>query len=502
MLKGFTRRFKPLEILREEDVEAIHKGILDVLEQTGVTFLHERALKVFEKNGCKVDYDEERVRIPPWLVEECLRKTPSSYHVKARDPKKDLAIGANTLYFANNVGMSTMDLDTWEPRIPTRKENYDAVKIMDALDNQHLTACYSPYFGFEGVPPVMAMLESDAARVRNSSKFTWLPYANDCEVFSIEMAKTVGTQAFGQFLPAPPLTYYSDAIEAAFRWIEADFPLHIAPGDVYGGTAPATIAGASVTHNAVIIAGIVLAQLIKPGAKVIPNDMSFPQNMRTGAPAFGEIGASLHGAIFNQIYRKYGVPTLDSDAAYTSSKRIDFQSSYERAIGALTRVVSGTHIMCLHGALHGELTWSPILAILDDDMAGMIGRFIQGVEVDDETLALDLINQVGPIPGNYLNTAHTRQWWKKEQFVPKAADRLTYPEWMKTGKRDCIDYAKQRMEEILATHKPIPLTSSQEEEIERILNKAREYYRKKGLISDEEWSVYMKSLKSPNYPFA
>jgi len=111
---------------------------------------------------------------------------------------------------------------------------------------------------------------------------------------------------------------------------------------------------------------------------------------------------------------------------------------------------------------------------------------------------------VGPIPGHYLNTAHTREWWKKEQFVPKVADELTYPEWINTGKKDCLDYAKERMGEILATHKvSIPLTPSQEEDIKRILNEAREYYRKQGMISDEEWGVYeRKVLKSPDYPFA
>ena len=90
----------------------------------------------------------------------------------------------------------------------------------------------------------------------------------------------------------------------------------------------------------------------------------------------------------------------------------------------------------------------------------------------------------------------------KASALPKAADGLTYPEWMKIGKKSALDYAKERMEEILATHKvDPPLTPKQEQDIEDILKEAREYYRKKGLISDEEWAVYMKSLKSPNYPF-
>ncbi len=142
-------------------------------------------------------------------------------------------------------------------------------------------------------------------------------------------------------------------------------------------------------------------------------------------------------------------------------------------------------------------------AILDDDIAGMVGRAVEGVEVNDETIALDLINEVGPAPGHYLAKAHTRKWWKKEQFVPKAADELTLPQWEKIGKKGCLDYAKERMEEILATHKvDPPLTPKQEQDIEDILKEAREYYRRKGLISDEEWTVYMKTIESPNYPYA
>jgi len=86
--------------------------------------------------------------------------------------------------------------------------------------------------------------------------------------------------------------------------------------------------------------------------------------------------------------------------------------------------------------------------------------------------------------------------------MPKVADKLTLSEWLKTGKKDCLDYARERMEEILATHKSKPLTEAQENAIENILKEEREYYRKKGLISDTEWAAYKKDLESPNYPYA
>ena len=503
MLKGFTRKFPPLKILTEEQIESIHKAILDVLRQTGVTFHSERALKDLDKNGCKVDYEEKRVRFPEYLVEEAIRKCPNSFRIKARDPKNDLVVGGNTVYFGNFPGMQTVDLDTWEPRDATRKEYYDYIKVVDALPNSHRICCY-PYFGYENVPAVMRIPEGVAIKISNSTKIQNMCNANDADQFNINMIKATGGEALLVITGSAPLTWYDDQIRATYRAMESGLPMLIVQGTIIGATGPATVVGSVVDNLAQDLSLIVLVQLLAPGMRVQIVSFTQPQNMRTGAPGFGRIGCALTKAVENQISRSYRIPTLDPAPGPTSSKKPDFQIGYEKAVNALVGALTGSNIIEMHGALYGEITAHPLQAILDDDVAGMIGRFIEGVEVNDETIALDLIEQVGPIPGHYLNTAHTREWWKKEQFVPRAADDLTYPEWMRAGKKDCLDYAKERMEEILATHKvSIPLTPSQEEDIGRILKEAREYYRSKGMISDDEWEVYKeKVLKSPDYPFA
>ena len=164
-------------------------------------------------------------------------------------------------------------------------------------------------------------------------------------------------------------------------------------------------------------------------------------------------------------------------------------------------LLSGANEIGFHGCVYGELSFHPVQLILDDDVAGTIGRLLEGIEVNDETLAIDVINAVGPIPGTFLTEEHTRKWWKKAQFIPKSTDSLTYQEWMEADKKDCIDYAKERMEEIIETYKPEPLSDSEENAIENILEEARRHYRKKDLISDKEWDVYKKDLESPNYPY-
>ncbi|MBE9514422.1 MAG: trimethylamine methyltransferase family protein [Chloroflexi bacterium] len=499
-LNGFARNFRPLDILTEEQVEAIHRGSLEILWVTGVRMEHERALKLLEQNGCKVDYGELRVRIPSALVEDCLRRTPSSFPALARDAQNSLMLGGNVLYFAPAPGRQTVDLDTWEPRIATRKEYYDSVTVLDALSTLHFLTTYTPYFGFEGVPPCMAMLESLAARMRNSSKFLVAGHSNDSEIFAIQMAQALGIEIMGTCTAAPPLTFYQDAIESAFRVVQAGLPVRVVGAPVMGGSAPATLAGGIVSNNAEVMAALVLAQLICPGTRVLVLDFAMPMNMNTGAPAFGDIAVCLHIAAFNQIFRRYGVPTYNADG-YPGSKRPDYQCGYEKAFRALITGLSGGSSRPLHGAVYGELSHHPVQAILDDDLAGMVGRFMEGITVNDETLAIDLIEQVGPIPGHFLNREHTRKWWKHEQFVPRSADRLTYPEWINTGKKSCLDYARQRMEEILATHKPTPLTPGQEQDVERILEEARKYYEKRGMISQDEMAEYRDTMKSPGYPY-
>lgn len=496
MLNGFTRKFRLLKLLSEEEINSIHRGALYVLETTGFGVKHERALKLFANNHCQVDFEEKRVRIPGWLIEECLRKCPSNYVLKARDGESDLMIGGDTFYYMQGMGMRFLDLNTWETRKATMEEHKDAMIVADALENIHLADAIFAYTELEGIPPVMTFLETLASGMRYSGKAEQYGYQKDCEIFAIEMAKALRVNLNPELDTAAPLTVCGGAVEAAFRYIEADIPIQPYAGGSMGGETPGTFAGSVVTVVATVMAWAVLTQLIKPGAAMSIQHSLKPMDMQGGNPRFSSAGNSLTTVMTNQLLRKYQIPTCTAAGFTSLSKKIDYQCGYEKSLGTLISALSGSHLHIFQGGSSSELVYSPVLSILDDDIAGWIGRFLQGVQVTDETLAIDLINQVGPIPGHYLGTEHTRKWWQKEQFIPKVGDREAYPIWIKSGKKDALVLAQERMEEILATHQPKPLSSDQEQAIEDILNDAREYYRKKDLITDEEWSVYMKTLMS------
>ena len=224
MLKGFTRRFKPLELLTEEQVRAIHKAVLDVLRETGATFHSDRALQDLERNGCMVDYEQKRVRFPEYLVGEAIRRCPSSYRIKARDPKYDLVVGGDTVYFRNFPGMQTVDLNTWEPRDATRQEYNDLITVFDALPNLYAISPY-PYYGYEGVPPVMRIPEGIAINISTSTKIQHIANASNCDQFGIEMVKATGGEAVLVADDSAPLTWYDDQIRATYRAIESGFPI-------------------------------------------------------------------------------------------------------------------------------------------------------------------------------------------------------------------------------------------------------------------------------------
>jgi trimethylamine--corrinoid protein Co-methyltransferase len=493
MLKGFTRAFPPLEILTPEQIDAIHRATFDVLAETGVRLQSRRALDLLESNGCRVDHHAMTVRFPPSLVEECLRRCPSSFRVRARDPEQDLVVGGNSVHFLPFPGMHAVDPGSWEPRMATRQEFHDGVTVLDALDNVHGLYSFAPYItGFAGVPEVMRVLEGVIGQIRRSSKaIAMAGRPHGTEVFTIKLARTLGIDIGGGMKVTPPFSFDEGAVHAAMRLAEAGMVTYAENMRVMGTSGPATLAGSMVSGNAEALAEVVLMQLTSPGARMWALDYTFPQDARDGVTkpraAFGAVESHLSQAMFGQLWRGYGLPVYTSVPGTSSSRTIDFQSGYEKAMGALSAALSGANIIALHGSMGSTDAFHPLQAILDDDIAGMVGRFVAGVEVTDETLAIDLINRVGHQPA-FAQEEHTRTWSKRERFVPRSADRLTYPEWLEDGRQTALDRARSRMDEILATHEPRPLRPEQEQAIDDVLREARDHYRTRGMISDEEWA--------------
>ena len=483
MRRGFKRRFEPLRILTDSQVEYIHTASLDILEKTGVKFESKRALNLLEKSGCSVDYENRVSRFPPYLVEDSIRKAPGSFYVKARIADDDLMFGGNTLYFMPAAGAKLHDAKTGDLTVATIEENNQGVLICDALATVDFQASYCPFFELKDIEPVMLLAESQASIARYTTRVSRGAQATDSFIWEAQIANAVGKQLIGTIEGAAPLCFPEDAINAAFEYMDNGFPIWATGGSVMGGSSPVTAAGAIVSNNVETLSAITLVQCYRPGHAILANDFVIPMDMESGNLFFGALGSGYHQMAFNQIYRDlYGIPTCNAMAAFPNSKLIDYQNAFEKTHLALSAALSGANMIAFLGSVSQELAWSPLQAVIDNDAVNIIGRYIEGIEISDETMALDLIAEVGQSPGSFLGKKHTRENWQKEYYVPEVFDRLSFQDWERTGKKSVLDMAKQKVEEILASHKPEPLTAEEEKSIDKILRDARAYYRKKGLI--------------------
>ena len=320
--------------------------------------------------------------------------------------------------------------------------------------------------------------------------------------FTTEMAKAVGTDLCQIVNSAAPLTYFTETAEQIFNYTEAGLPFHFAAGPTRGLTSPMGAAGSVISNNAECMAGLVMAQAVKPGSRVWMNSMIMTPNMATGKPAFGDVGNSYTDMAFNQYWRNYGIPCWSNAASWTSSKVIDYQAGFEQSLALLSQALSGSTVISYQGGLYAELYASPLKAVIDDDVVGMTKRLMKGIDASAEGLSLELIHEIGPIPGSFMDSDETLENWREECYVPTVSSRQSYEEWSVTGRRNIVEIAGDRMRTLLENHQAPALSAEKEQALEDILNDARDYYRRSGEISEEEWKVYQEDIHSPNYPFA
>ena len=182
------------------------------------------------------------------------------------------------------------------------------------------------------------------------------------------------------------------------------------------------------------------------------------------------------------------------------AKKFDYQAGMEKSLGVLFSIMTGSHLHTLQGSFAGELGYSNVLQVLDEDIAGSIGRFLQGSEIDDETLALDESLEVGTAPASFMNRPLTRKYWAHNRYSPFVADWGTHVDWVRGGKTDIVQRAREKADDIVASHRAAPLSAGQVAEVEQILSEARDYYRGNGLIAEDEWSPYERALQAADLP--
>lgn len=497
---GTKSVFPYIDILDKDAFSRMSEGVYEVLKNTGVVVKDKDMRRRLKNYGCREDAALERIYFDREVLDRAVADTPKGFEISAREEKNNVMLQpGKTTQFINACGTNLFCKGEVKP--PSRKEFYDYLRLLDGLPNVDFQNCF-PFFGFDKVPECMKLLESVAAKYRVSVKAQIEGTVFDNYRFSTQMAKAMGVDLCQIVNSAAPLTYFEETSAQIINYAEADLPFHFAAGPTRGLTSPMGAAGSVISNNAEALAGIVMAQAVKPGSRVWVNSMIMTPDMATGKPAFGDIGNSYTDMAFNQYWRYLGIPCWSNAASWTSAKEIDYQAGYEQSMALMAQVLSGATVISYQGGMHAELYVSPQKAVIDDDIVGMTKRLLRGIDTSEEGMAIESIQEIGPMPGSFMDTDETLENWREECYVPAVASRESYQSWAASGRKGILENAENRMAKILDSHQIPQLPADKEAALEDILKDAREYYRKKGLISEDEWKLYLEDLQSPDYPYA
>ncbi len=450
-----------LEPFSRDEIGKIHDATVRVLEGTGVKVLEEEAVRLLTGAGAGYDKGTRAVRIPERVLMDSISAAPSRFKLCSRDGKHDLSFGEGKVHLSSmGTAVQVEGLDG-VVRPSTAKDLEDFLRLTDALPNiDHSSwACWP-----RDVPERIAPLEAIRLSFVHSNKtvdgWNWGTVATE---ESLELASMVagGRDALaerplvlGFANPVSPLTLSKESTEGLISYARAGQPCVYPPECMAGGTSPATIAGLLVQQNAEVLASIAVAQLANPGAPSIYSSVSGTMDMRTGAIALGgpEVGLIMAGTA--QLARRYKVPCRGT-GGNTESMLPDYQAGAEAANTLLMAGLSGIDFVYdAAGSIESSLTASFAKMVLDDALCGGVKRVLSGVEVDEESLAVEVIGSAGP-KGAFLSHPHTLRHFRREAFVPPQFWRGPRSAW---ASEDIVEKARERAREILREHEvAVPL---------------------------------------------
>jgi len=466
-----------LEILSNEQLYQVHTSSLQILENVGVKVEEPRALQVLADAGARVDSQNRVAKIPSHLVKEGLEKAPSTCSLFGRDRVHEQRFGDGRVYFSmQGEGVNVLDLETGERRPSTLKDAIAFFRLADALENiDHASMCVTAL----DVPDVAGPAYEVVEEFKNTTKtIDGYLYGASISRDTIRIASVVAggeeelrktPMLLGFYNPVSPLQHSKDQLEGLRIYAEYNQPTLIAPMDLAGGTGPATLAGLLVQQNAEVLSGIVIAELFTPGAPVLYGSVSTVMDMRTGNAVFGAVELGMMNVAAAQLARYYNLPSRGTGGG-TESKVSDIQAGFEKTITLSMAALAGMNFIYDAGSsLESTLTASFEQAVIDNEICGAVSRAVRGIDVNDRTLAMDVIEAVGP-GGEFLSQRHTLENVQKEHYIPRIINRDKWEVWQRAGAKNLRQVAREEAKRILAEHQPEPLDHDVTIEIENIAN--------------------------------
>lgn len=462
--------------MSDDELESIHLASLRVLRETGMDFLHPTALAKWAEAGA--DVDGHRVRIDPDLVLDLVARAPAEFTIHAPNPANDLRVGGDHVVFGA-VASAPMVADRAGGRRSGNREDFrNLVRL-----SQSLTAVQT-HGGYPVEPvdlhPSIRHLEAFRDLLTLSDKvvngYSLGAQRNlDC----LEMVRIVRGVSDDDLDTQPsihtvincssPLRLDGPMLEGILQFSGRNQVVVLTPFTLAGAMAPVTIAGAIVQQNAEALAGIAFTQLVRPGSPVLYGGFTSNVDLRSGSPAFGTPEFMASAMLGGQLARRYGLPYRSSNAC--AANTVDAQAGYESAFSLWGAIMGGANLV-FHGAgwLEGGIQANAAKMVVDSDLIHTVATFLAPLEVDEASLAVDTIAEVGP-GGHFFGVQHTLDRYREAFFRPQVSDWRSHETWVEAGSPTSHDHAERRVAEWLAAYEPPRLDEAVRAELDDFVDR-------------------------------
>jgi trimethylamine--corrinoid protein Co-methyltransferase len=448
--------FKPLN---KTSIRRIDQTVMRIIEEVGFEVNSNAALKLFESAGGKVNWENCQVCLPREKVTKLIGMAPSEITLCGQDEKHDIYLGGTRVYAGTGgTALYIFQPETGEKRPAILDDLKRITKLVDQLDNIHLFML--PTYPTDlpadkvDVNRFFAGLDSTQKHIMGGV------YTPEGVSQVIRMAEIVaGSREALQRRPLISMVtcsispmrmdeQYGDLLIAIAK---SGIPLVCPAEPLCGATSPVTLAGNVVIQTVDSLMGVILTQIVNPGAPVIFGSVASTTDLRRLNYLAGSVEMGLLNAAGAQMAQFYQLPFY-ATGGMTDSKVLDSQSGYETAITSLLCALAGANfIHDAAGFMEFALTACYEKFVIDNEILGMVMRAVDGIKVNDDTLAFDLIKQVGP-GGNFISSKHTRQFMRNEHYQPSLSDRNSREEWMSKGEKNTWERASVMVPQLIANH--------------------------------------------------
>jgi len=471
-----------LWVLSDEDRDQVHEKTVKILKETGVRVESDLGRDYLKKAGAIVDENTRVVRIPRKLLEDSLQAAPKKFSLGARRPGWDLGLNeGNCSLLIDGSGIEVIDHRTREKRPSLSSDWFDATRVIDAIDE------FGVYWGMvtqsdvgdslpETIKHWIQIFKNFSKHVQNSSSTSsesaWLLEILQTVFGDKETIKRTNPYSF-LVCPQSPLIIEGEHTDAYLATKGYQIPIAVMPMPLMGGTGPGNMISMTILGNCEVLAMLCLVQAADPGTPFIWAPCLAVMNPRTGMYSAGAIENALLSSAATEMGRYYGLPVI-GEGGGTDTYVPGIQAGYERAMSSVIGTLSWPDLLVGPGLLGGAMILSLEQLVIDVEMFRMSRQAHRGIPTHEEAWLDEIIQKVGP-GGNFLGEKSTiKNMRSGEWLIPHLGVHEPEKTWERSRKKDILDEAREKIDQILKTHQPLPLDEEIEKELSRIIEKAKE----------------------------